>query len=512
MTPSADSTRQLAGGLSASKIVVMVVAAAAPMGAVLGIIPMAFALAGGPATPVAYLIAGATLLLFSIGYSAMSRRISTAGAFYVYVAKGLGRIPAVGASYLAIIAYNATALTIVAGLGYFGDLIIGGVLGVSVPWVVYALAGAIIIALFGYRQVDLAARVLTVLLVLEVGALIVLDLAMVVHKGWAAFPLEIFAPDPSLNLGTFGLAAMFAFQCFIGFESTALYREEAKNPRKSIPRATYTSVGIITVFYFLTTWITVGAVGTDEIRSFGADNAGDMYFVLSSEFASESLTAIMQVVLLTSLLASLLALHNASSRYMFNAGREGLLPRWIGVPHRTQGTPSRASLVQTGINVVVILIFAIIGADPYYGFGTTMTGLGTLGILLLQVLAALAIMIYFITNREKLIYIVAPALALIVFSVVVALTISNFSILTQMDSWVVNVIPWALFAVALLGMGYGLWLRTYKPRIYAQLGEGPESETLRPVHTPASHDGSSPQQVLLAGDPAKESAGTEPTS
>ncbi|MFA3873077.1 amino acid permease [Streptomyces sp. MMCC 100] len=232
MTSTSDSTRVLAGGLSASKIVVMVVAAAAPMGAVLGTIPMAFALAGGSAIPLSYLIAGVTLLLFAIGYGAMSQRISSAGAFYVYVAKGLGRTPAVGASYLAIIAYNATALVIVAGLGYFGDLIIGELLEISIPWVVYALVGVAIIAVFGYLQVDLAARVLTVLLILEVSVLIILDIAMVIHKGWSAFPLDIFAADHALNFGSFGLAAMFAFLGFIGFESTALYREEAKNPHK----------------------------------------------------------------------------------------------------------------------------------------------------------------------------------------------------------------------------------------------------------------------------------------
>ncbi|MFA3873075.1 amino acid permease [Streptomyces sp. MMCC 100] len=240
---------------------------------------------------------------------------------------------------------------------------------------------------------------------------------------------------------------------------------------KTIPRATYGAIAIITVFYFLTTWITVGALGPDAVREFGADNKGDMYFKLSSEYASESLTGIMALILLTSLLASLLALHNAASRYMFNAGREGLLPSWIGVAHRTQGTPSRASLVQTGINVAVILVFANAGADPYFGFGSTMTGVGTLGILLLETLAALAITMYFIRNREKLVYIVAPALALVMLIIVVILTIRNFRTLAQIDSGAIDIVPWALLVVALLGMGYGLWLRASRPGVYAQLGE-----------------------------------------
>ena len=51
-----------------------------------------------------------------------------------------------------------------------------------------------------------------------------------------------------------GIGLMFAFGSFVGFESAALYGEEARNPRRSVPLATYASVLVITVFYGLTSW------------------------------------------------------------------------------------------------------------------------------------------------------------------------------------------------------------------------------------------------------------------
>ena len=71
----------------------------------------------------------------------MSRRITSAGGFYPYVAVGLGKPPAVAAALVAVIAYNAVAVEFVAGLGYFGQVIVQQQTGVSLPWELYAAFG-----------------------------------------------------------------------------------------------------------------------------------------------------------------------------------------------------------------------------------------------------------------------------------------------------------------------------------------------------------------------------------
>ena len=55
----------------------------------------------------------------------------------------------------------------------------------------------------------------------------------------------------------FGVTLMLAFGSYVGFEATALYGEEAKNPRRAVPRATYIALAVITVFYLVTTWAAI---------------------------------------------------------------------------------------------------------------------------------------------------------------------------------------------------------------------------------------------------------------
>ncbi len=109
------------GSLSTPRIVFLVVAAAAPMAAMVGNVPLALKLGNGPGLPAAFVLATFILLCFSVGYAAMSRRVVNTGAFYTYVARGLGRPPAVGAALLALVSYNALAVGLVGACGYFGQ-------------------------------------------------------------------------------------------------------------------------------------------------------------------------------------------------------------------------------------------------------------------------------------------------------------------------------------------------------------------------------------------------------
>ncbi len=74
--------------LSTRRIVFLVVAAAAPLAAMVGNLPIALGRGNGAGIPGAFLIAAVTLLCFAVGYAAMSRRIVNTGAFYTYIAHG----------------------------------------------------------------------------------------------------------------------------------------------------------------------------------------------------------------------------------------------------------------------------------------------------------------------------------------------------------------------------------------------------------------------------------------
>ena len=98
-------------------------------------------------------------------------------------------------------------------------------------------------------------------MIAEIAVLTVLDLAIIGHRGASALPVESMAPG-NVFTGAIGVTMMFAFMSFIGFESAALYGEETRNPKRSVPLATYTSVIVVAVFYALTSWAAVGGVGS----------------------------------------------------------------------------------------------------------------------------------------------------------------------------------------------------------------------------------------------------------
>ncbi len=92
--------------LGVPSVVFFVLSAATPLTVVAGVVTTGYAVTGIIGLPVAFIVIALLLALFSVGYVAMSRHVTNAGAFYTYVTHGLGRPAGVGAAYMALLAYN----------------------------------------------------------------------------------------------------------------------------------------------------------------------------------------------------------------------------------------------------------------------------------------------------------------------------------------------------------------------------------------------------------------------
>lgn len=470
----------LRGRLNTSKIVLLVVAAAAPLAAVVGTVPLSFALGNGVGVPGMFLFAGAVLLCFSAGYAAMSRRIVNAGGFYTYLARGLGRPVAVAGGLAAVISYNAVSIGLMGAFGYFANLVAID-LGLNVGWEFWALFAIVTVGALGYRKIDLSARVLSVLMVAEIAVLAILDIGILSHKGSEALPMASIAPG-NVFTGAIGVTMMFAFMSFIGFESAALYGEEASNPKRSVRLATYASVLVISVFYAVTSWVAVGAIGRDRLVEVAGSELGNLFFTISTTYVGDGLTSAMQILLCTSLFAAALALHNAANRYMFVLGRERVLPGWLGRAHERHHSPYRASVTQSVLTVLVVGAFSLAGLDPYTNLATSVLGLGTLGIVLLQAAAAVSVLGFFRNRADKHWWRtgVGPALGAIALAASAVLLIDNFPILTGTTNPVVNAIPWLLAAAVVIGVGFAIWLRSAHPDRYAGIAADQAPAALGP--------------------------------
>src|SRR5699024_10778971 len=73
-------------------------------------------------------------------------------------------------------------------------------------------------------------------------------------------------PDQFFTPGI-GVLLAFTMAAFMGFESGAIYSEEAKNPERTVSRATYIAVGIIAAFYAFSAWALQMGVGPESIVS-----------------------------------------------------------------------------------------------------------------------------------------------------------------------------------------------------------------------------------------------------
>ncbi len=430
--------------LGTSRVALLVVACAAPLGSVIGNTPIGFTLGNGAGLPIVFLVAGLVLGCFATGYVAINRAVPGGGGFARYVHAGFGPGAGLGAAYATTLAYGAGTIGITAAAGYFADVIAQGH-GLHLPWWVYSVVAMVIVGALGRHAADLSATVLLVMIVAEFAMLVVLDILILAHSGISALPLDVFSPEHVFS-GSIGPALMIAFTSFIGIESAVIYANEARNPGTTVPRAIYLCVGVISVFYFLTIWLIVGSVGVDEIGPRADEAQGDLLFVLSGEQGGSALATLMQIFFLTSVLASLVDLHNATTRYLQTMGTQGTMPKFLGVLHaRTQG-PARASEALSLLTAALVAVFALVGADPYLGIYTSLGGLFTVGIVAMQGAVAVTVVVFFRRRRDGRIWktLVAPAIGAVGLLTATALIIANYSVLTGTEDIIPNLLPWSI--------------------------------------------------------------------
>ncbi|MUL83542.1 MULTISPECIES: APC family permease [unclassified Mycolicibacterium] len=451
------SNSQLRGSIGVVGIVFLVVAAASPLTTIAGSLPVMIALGNGAGAPLTYLIAALVLLVFSVGYAAMSSAVTDTGAFYAYVTKGLGRDLGVGAAGLAIFAYA----TVQAGVyGLAANTIRGLVLsygGPDLPWWVWAFLLMAIVGVVGYRNIDVGAKVLGVLLILEIVAVVALSVAVFARGGAQGIDFTSFTPG-SFFSGSPGIAMMFAIGSFVGFEATAIYSEEAKNPKRTVPIATYVAIIVIGALYAIGSWAVVLAFGSNDVGAAAAQDTANLTFTAAATYLAPWAADVIAIMLVTSLFATLLAFHSAISRYLFALARRGYAPTVLASVHDKHGSPHAGSLVQSASAVVLVGIFALAGADPVLQLFTWMAGIAIVAILALMVLTSLAIIVYFRRSHvdTRLWHTrIAPVLGSLGLIAITALVIENFDTLMGGSRTVASIFLAAAIVVFVGGVAAG---------------------------------------------------------
>ena len=477
----APAGRKLTGSLGATAIVFMVVAAASPLTVVGGAAPLGILLGNGAGFPALYAISAVILLLFAVGLSAMTRVVPRPGAFFTFVGYGLGTKSGLAAAYLALLTYTTIQVSVYGYVGFILQTTVVSLGGPDLPWYLYSIAVIACVGILGFRHIDLSSKVLGVLLVAEVGIVLVLVGAIMFSGGADGLSLETFEPSNVVS-GAPGVGLMFAIAAFIGFEATAIFRDEARDPNRTIPRATYAAVIGIGLFYTFASWGLVMAWGPNNVVDVAAQDPGTMMLVTTAMYLGVAGEVLMNVLLITSMFACVLSFHNVITRYQHYMSNAKVLPDVLGRVHPKHLSPHTSSLVQTITAVALIVLFAVLQLDPVLAVFTWFAGVATLAIAILMALTSVAVLVYFAKNKAdarlwqtK----IAPSLGLLGLILSAAIITAYFPIMVgdvneagEPTFGVISIVLLVLIAVfPVAGWVQATLLQRNQPKVYAGITE-----------------------------------------
>ena len=478
--PETKSTSLRKGSLGLFGIIFFVIAAAAPVAGMTGAFPVAIGIGDGAGAAGMFVAVGIVLLLFSVGYATMSHYVTNTGAFFAYVGRGLGIVPGVGSAFVSTLAYLTVQWGVMGFLAGQLDFYMQAKFSFDIDWWIYAIILIVIVWVLSALSVDIGAKVLGIFLIIEIIALLVLAFSILFQGGadgidlGASFnPSNIFAGGLS---GGAGIAFAFALASFIGFEATAIYGEESKDPKRTVPKATYISVVFITVLF--------GIVGLSLISGLGAEGVSDkvfevtavdgvpladpsaVLFSLSTSFVGSWLTELFSIIVLTSLFAAMLAFQNSASRYLFSLGRAGVLPKKLDKVNSRQ-SPMVATTVVSILAVILVILAVIFAWDPIYQIFYWFGAVAVIAIVLTEILVSLAVIVYFRRTKEDTRVwntLIAPILSIIGLVIGEYMLMSRFNLFSGTASgeggpWEMNTTGWVLvlltFVVFIVGLIVG---------------------------------------------------------
>jgi amino acid transporter len=358
----------------------------------------------GIAAPLTIIAAGIAIALLANTLAQFSKVQPSTGGFITFVGKTFGGTSAVTTALLCGAGYIIAISSVLVVSGGFLSIMLQYYLGWNVPWIVFSIlltAGAMVMM---FRGVGVSTKLAGFFFGFEMLILVIVAVVTLIKNG-GHLSVAPFEPHHITN-GFSGLAAGFplAIYLFIGWENSAALAEETNNPRRNVPRAVFMSVGLMTVTYLLLAYSTVSGFHDNGTALASAP----IPFITVAHGSLAALAFFAYLAGMTSTLGVLISAVNSQCRLIFNAGREGLLPRWIGKVHPTRLTPVNAIITFIAIASVIIagwalghLIGGSTGSLSALNFFAESGTMGTILVLVVYFLANLALPFYYRKYRPS---------------------------------------------------------------------------------------------------------------
>lgn len=352
----------------------------------------------GRGVPLAFALATVGVLLIAYTFVRLSQRFSHSGSVYGFVGATLGPRPGIIAGWLNAGTYLFFGVVTSMAAGRFiNDLVITSGLWPGAPdrmAYVFAWVALIVVWFLASRRAQRGTRVLfvveavTVALILVVAAIVLVQLLGGTAPQGQRFDLSVFTVSGA-DASTVFLGVVFGFLSFAGFEAAATLGEEAREPKRDIPRAILGTAIFGGLFFVVVTAVEVMAYGTDQAGIEAFINSGSLIGDLAANWVAPWLGVVITVGATISAAACTLATVVGASRLIFALSRDGLGPQPLAAVHDRHGVPHRAVAASIAVIFVVELVAMIAGAPSldlfvYSGTGGTLIlliayGLATVG-------------------------------------------------------------------------------------------------------------------------------------
>lgn len=459
----AGETRLRRNALSLSRIVASTLANIAP--AMSFFFGFAVIVQGaGLAAPLTILTAMIVILLLTNTIAEFSRFTPSVGSFVTFTGKAFGPSVGVAVSLFLTFGYIVAASTVISIAGVWIAETLKTFLGLSVHWAILTILISAATGWLVVRGVGLSTFWSGIFFYFEAGLLILGSIFMMVaHPHFLTL-----APFKFSNLtgGLAGLGAGFplAVYLFIGWENSASLAEETEDPRRNIPRALITGTLAIGIFYIFLAYATAVGFRMDA-HALGVSR---LPFIDGLKASAPALLVVAYIAGITSILGSIIGGLNSQARILFNSGREGLLPEFLGKIHPQHQTPHSAIWIFLLIVVALVLGFVLFGGVApldYFGFAGT---LGAIPIILTYMLTNLALPFYVIQHRRSELDILRHILLPVAGTLIMLFPL--WGLVQPGQAWPFNIFPWIALGALALFVIYGIVIARLSPGLAGRIG------------------------------------------
>jgi basic amino acid/polyamine antiporter, APA family len=342
----------------------------------------------GPAIVISFVMAGIACAFAGLCYSEFASMIPIAGSAYTYSYATLGELIAWIIGWDLILEYAFGAATVAVGWSghlraFLRDLGMNlpvmptshiTVLGLPIE-LKYDYIGFLVILVIttilviGIKE---SANVTTAIVILKVAVVcmfIVLATAFLASHAWKPNYWHPFVPPNTGERGQYGWSGILrgagvVFFAYIGFDAVSTAAQEAKNPKKDMPRGILGSLVICTILYILVAGLLTHLVPFTQL------NVPDPVVVGIRTTGHQWATFLVELGALAGLATVMLVMLLGQSRVFYSMSRDGLLWPWASKIHSRFRTPYVSSIVVGFFVAILATLIPLNVLDEMTSVGT----------------------------------------------------------------------------------------------------------------------------------------------